>query len=84
IDANGVMYHEDNGWTAGFVYLCLDGDCRSASATHGRYERSVNVSPGTNYTIEFKVQDNATGQCLSGARTVTYQSEGVFAPSSCD
>ena len=84
IDANGTLYHEDNGWTAGFVYLCLNADCRTATRNGGRYERAVSVSPGGSYTIEFKVQDNAIGQCLSGVQSITYQSGGVSAPSNCD
>ncbi len=84
IDANGALYHEDNGWTAGFVYLCLNADCRPAVLSGGRYERSVSVSPGQSYTIEFKVQDDASGQCLSGVQTVVYQTGGVSAPSLCD
>ena len=84
IDANGMLYHEDNGWTAGFVYICLNSDCRTPQRSNGRFERSVNVTSGQSYNIEFKVQDNTVGQCLSGVQNVTYSSSGVTAPSSCD
>ena len=84
IDSNGMLYHEDNNWTANFVYLCLNGNCQTPTLNGGRYERSVSVSPGVSYSIEFKVQDNTTGQCLSGVRTVSYASGGVTASSDCD
>ncbi|WP_062058642.1 family 31 carbohydrate-binding protein, partial [Cellvibrio sp. OA-2007] len=60
--------HLDGGQTAGFVYLCVNGDCRTATKVGNRYERSyapVNVS--MSYAIEFKVQDNTMGQCLTSA-----------------
>lgn len=83
IDASGKLYHVDRGWTASFSYLCLNGDCRSATRVNGRFERQVTVSPGTAYQIEFKVQDNAIGQCLTGALPITYAVGGAAIGSSC-
>jgi predicted lipoprotein with Yx(FWY)xxD motif len=64
--ADGTVYHMDGGQTASFVYLCVNGDCRTATKVNGRYERSyAPVNSATSYAIEFKIQDNATGQCLA-------------------
>ena len=83
--SNGILYHEDNGWTAGFVYLCFNNDCRVPELANGYYERTLpNLSEGSSYTIEFKVQDNAIGQCLSGAPLVTFLQGGADTSSACD
>ncbi len=81
---DAILYHENNGWTAGFVYLCLDSLCLTPSLNGNYYERTVNVTAGQSYLLEFKVQDNTIGQCLSGFQTVTYSENGVTAPSACD
>ncbi len=77
IDATGKLYHVDRGWSASFNYLCLNGECYTGTRTNGRFERSVSVTPGATYTLEFKVQDNATGQCLTGNHTLTYAAGGA-------
>ncbi len=77
IDASGKLYHVDRGWSASFNYLCLNGECYTGTRTGGRFERSVSVTPGTTYTLEFKVQDNATGQCLTGNQQLTYLAGGA-------
>ena len=47
------------------MFLCLGSDCRTASLINGRYERELGaLDANTVYGIEFKVQDNATGQCI--------------------
>ena len=82
---SAVLYHEDNGWTGSFAYLCIDNNCQTATRTGDRFERSVSgLSAGNTYTVEFKVQDNSTGQCLSGQQSVTYQSGGATTTSNCD
>ncbi|HKU16167.1 MAG TPA: family 31 carbohydrate-binding protein [Steroidobacteraceae bacterium] len=83
IDGAGKLYHVDRGWTASFAYLCLNGDCRSATRVNGRFERAVTVSPGVQYQIEFKVQDNAIGQCLTGSLPITYAAGGASIASGC-
>jgi chitodextrinase len=83
IDAAGKLFHIDEGWTASFNYLCLNGACSPGTRTGGRFERSVSVSAGANYTIEFKVQDNTVGQCVTGAQPITYAAGGVTVASSC-
>ncbi len=85
IDDKGMLYHLDGGHSAGWVYLCFNGPCTDAkpSLKDGYYEMPVSVEVGGTYQIEFKTQDNATGQCLSGVHTVTYTAEGVTADSAC-
>ena len=68
LTTGGVVYHLDGGQSASFVYLCVNGDCRTPTKVGGRYERVFGtVNPATTYALEFKVQDNATGQCIATA-----------------
>jgi chitodextrinase len=83
IDGAGKFYHVDEGWTASFNYLCLNGQCSPGTRTGGRFERSVSVTAGSSYSIEFKVQDNTIGQCLTGAQPITYVAGGASIASSC-
>ncbi len=69
IESDGTVYHLDGGQTGAFVYLCVNGDCRSATLVDGRYERKTDITSGS-YDIEFKIQDNATGQCIFSAKSV--------------
>ena len=70
IEADGTLYHVNGGQTGGFVYLCLNGDCRTGQLNGNRYERATGVTSGS-YNIEFKIQDNATGQCIATAGGVS-------------
>jgi chitodextrinase len=83
IDSSGKLYHQDGGQTGSWNYLCLDGNCSSGTKVNGRYERAVTVAVGSTHTLEFKVQDNATGQCLSGVKTVIYAAAGVSTTTNC-
>jgi len=66
--SSGTVYHLDGGQTAGWVYLCVNGDCRTAAKVGNRYERSYSpVNASTTYSLEFKIQNNATGQCITTA-----------------
>jgi Family 31 carbohydrate binding protein len=76
LQSNGVLYHNVGNQTASWVYLCLNGDCRPAVKNGSRWERSVTVSPTTAYYLEFKVQDNATSQCITTASNIK-PGEGV-------
>lgn len=79
----GLLYHRKTGHTGGFVYLCLNGDCRPPNLLNGRYVRTVNVTAGRAYELEYKIQDNASGQCIATA-TVTYTTAGAAtAKSNC-
>ena len=83
IDTNGNLFHTNEGWSANFVFLCLNGTCEKPTTnSNGLYSRPVDVTPGQTYTIEFKVEDNG-GQCLSGEKTITYQAGGITAESAC-
>ena len=67
ITDDGILYHLDGGQTGAWTFLCLDADCRPATLVGHRYERVVSVQAGVPYAIEFKIQDNATGQCIAQA-----------------
>ncbi len=76
VDDNTIrIYHKDEGWTASWSYLCLDGDCRPTKKSDGYFYRDVTATLGQEYTIEFKVQNNATGQYLAPVKTVTFTRE---------
>ena len=60
------IFHVDQGWTGGWNYICLNGGCYPGTLTNGRYQRDFgNVTCGQTYNIEFKVQDNASGQYIT-------------------
>lgn len=67
----GVAYHNVGTQTAGWVYLCLNSDCRAATKNGTRWEYQFSVSAGTAYQLQYKVQDNATGQCIANAANIT-------------
>ncbi len=70
-----VVYHEDRGWTGQWHYLCLNGYCVPGTLSNGYYRKSFSGSIGTTYSIEFKVQDNTTGQYIvRGQETFTSES----------
>ncbi|HKU16168.1 MAG TPA: family 31 carbohydrate-binding protein [Steroidobacteraceae bacterium] len=83
IDGAGKLYHADQGWTATFNYLCINDQCQSGTRVNGRFERSVSVTAGNTYNIEFKVQDNTIGQCLTGAKPITYVAGGASVSTPC-
>ncbi|WP_163133568.1 family 31 carbohydrate-binding protein [Agarivorans sp. Alg241-V36] len=61
----------NEGWTAGFVYMCVNSDCRVPSLVDGYYQYQWNGSIGSQYNISFKVQDNSVGQVIEEA-TATF------------
>lgn len=69
IESDGTLYHVNGGQSASWAYLCQNGDCRAATLVGNRWERKSNLTSGT-HNIEFKVQDNAKGQCLFTANNV--------------
>ena len=85
IDSNGVLFHVDENWSASFNYLCVNNDCRTGTRSGGRFTRDVSgfVSVGQTVTIEFKVQDNSIGQCLTGGISITRQANGSSVDSPC-
>ena len=69
----GVIFFRDEGWSANWHYICLDSDCRPGERNNGYYERQVdNLTSGQQYRIQFKVQDNQSGQYISPEETVTF------------
>ncbi len=71
LTSTGVAYHKVGTQTAGWVYLCLNGDCRAATKNGTRWEYQFSVTAGTAYQLQYKVQDNATGQCIANAANIT-------------
>ena len=74
IDSSGNLFHVDEGWSGGFHYLCVNGNCLPGTRINGVYQRDVTaeVAVGQTVNVEFKVEDNG-GQCLTGDVTVTRQ-----------
>ncbi|MEE1673060.1 di-heme oxidoredictase family protein [Agarivorans aestuarii] len=73
-DSGAVVYFDDQGWSGNWSYLCVNDYCTSGDLVGERWQRKVaEITPvsGQNYTIQIKVQDNATGQFISPAYTVT-------------
>jgi len=74
-----VLYHKNNGWSATWNYLCLNGDCRAGTLTNGYYRRSVSGVLGQSYPIEFKVQQTpAPGQYMTGQQTKVFTNQCVL------
>ena len=59
------LFHVDEGWTAGFAFMCVGTDCTPASRNNGRFERDVQASTGQSFDVEFKVQDNTIGEFVA-------------------
>ncbi len=76
VDDNTIrVYHKDEGWSASWNYVCLDGYCVPGEKADGYYYKDFSATLGQQYTIEFKAQDNTSGQYLSGEKTVTFTTD---------
>ena len=83
---SAILFHIDQGQTALFNFLCLDGDCRSGERNNGRFERVVTgLTIGNNYRIQVKIQDDnaPSGQCISDEVSVGLTTQGASADSTC-
>ena len=69
LESNGTLYHLNGGHTGGFVYLCIDGTCHSATLRGNRWEAGTGITSGS-HNLEFKIQDNTIGQCVATAAGV--------------
>ncbi|MCM2681308.1 family 31 carbohydrate-binding protein [Echinimonas agarilytica] len=76
-DTTMRVYHVDNGWTASWNYMCVNGDCRAATRSEGVFYREVSAVIGTTYQIEFKVQDDAVSQFIVGDSVTFEASSGA-------
>jgi len=82
IEINGntaTMFFTDEGWSATWNYLCIASDCRVGTKNGSRFELDIsnmNIVAGNSYDIQFKVQDNTTGQYISPMRTVVAGAAG--------
>ena len=70
LEADGTLYHTQGPQSASWHFLCINGDCRPGNLVNGRFERETGITSGSHF-IEFKVQDNATGQCIASASDVS-------------
>ncbi len=84
INADGQLFHVDEGWSASFHYLCLENDCRPGVRVDGHFLRDVSqlVDLGETVDIEFKVEVDG-GQCLTGPRRITRQASLTSIESPC-
>ena len=67
-DSTLAVYHQDEGWSGSWNYICLNGACYPGTLSEGYYSREFSGSLGQSYNIEFKVQDNATGQYITSGQ----------------
>ena len=72
-DGTITLYHVDNGWSAGFSYLCKNAFCAPAQRANGMFTTVLDGAAGETFSYEFKVQDNATGQYILGPINVTVE-----------
>ena len=76
VDNNtATLFHVDGGHSGSWNFLCINSNCQTATKTNGRYERTVSATPGNSYLLEFKVQDDQSGQCITTA-SVDYSNNG--------
>ena len=79
---SGRITHVDKPFRANFHYLCLNGNCQTASLNNGVWERSVDgLNEGTTYTIMTQIDDDPS-QCNITANLV-FQPGGSCVVSSC-
>ncbi|MAI80257.1 MAG: hypothetical protein CL917_15015 [Deltaproteobacteria bacterium] len=84
IDPEGRLFHRDEGWSADFHYLCLNGNCLPGIREDGFFQRSIEneASIGESIRVEFKVESNGS-QCLTGDTLLVRQSGFSLANSPC-
>ncbi len=76
VDDNTIrVFHKDQGWSGSWNYLCLDGLCHAGEKADGFYYKDFSATLGQQYTIQFKVQDNNSGQYLSPEKTITFTTD---------
>ncbi len=77
VDDNTIrIYHKDEGWSADWNYLCLDGFCLQGIKADGYFYKDFSATLGQTYTIEFKVQTAVQpGQYLAPEKEVTFTRE---------
>ncbi len=76
VDDNTMrVYHKDNGWSAQWQYVCVDGGCYSGEKKDGYYYRDFSATLGQQYKIQFKAQDDAISQYISAEETVEFTTD---------
>ncbi len=73
VDDNTLrVYRKDEGWTARWNYVCLDGSCQTGTKQGGIFYYDFPGVLGNTYDITFKVQDDATGQHIEELKDVEF------------
>ncbi len=73
VDDNTLrVYRKDEGWTARWNYVCLDGSCQTGIKQDGIFYYDFSGVLGNTYDITFKVQDDATGQHIEELKDVEF------------
>ena len=71
-DNTVLVYHKDKGWTGNWNYICLDNSCVQGDLSDGYYKKTFTATLGDEYTIQFKVQDDGSGQYVSPEKKATF------------
>ena len=77
-DTTGEIYFEDEGWSGQWNYICFNNNCTSGTLRNNEWVREVgNLTVGNTYSIQLKIQDNATGQYISPVIDVQFPTGGT-------
>ena len=77
----GIIYFSDEGWTGSWNFICLGDNCIPGQKVGNEWQREVSgLVPGNTYGIQIKVQDNATGQHISGMTNVVFEGGASSTP----
>ena len=79
----GLIYHRDDGWTANFSELCIDGVCGAVHSSEGYFKKRAALADGQTYNLSFKVQDDQIGQYLSGEKQITFDKHDCYFQATC-
>lgn len=81
----GLLYFRDNNYSGNWNFLCLNDVCSPGENKDGFWERPVSgLIEGNTYTIQAKIQDNATGQFLSDVIDVIFTTDVTDTPDDSD
>lgn len=59
---NGVIFMQDEGYSAGYAYACVNDNCVPALLKNGQWTRDISAMAEGSYTGSFKIQDNQKGE----------------------
>lgn len=70
-------YIQDQGWTASFAYMCVDGVCHPVKSEKGFYSVELPAVMGESYQLQFKVQ------MAEGIGQEVLNKQAMFSNNSC-